>query len=67
MYVVGDVAVEQVAHRVDEDHLRPRPAERLGELAGDEAEVEPLLVGVARHPPEPLGEGLGVAVRRIRG
>ena len=60
--VVGDALVEQVAHRVHEDHLRARPPERLGELLGHQPEVEPLLVGVARDAPEPLGEGLGVAV-----
>ena len=38
------------------------PAERLGQLLGDQAEVEALLVGMARHAAEPLGERLGVAV-----
>ena len=64
--LVGNVLVEEVAHRVDEDHPRPPPAERLLEPLGPEPEVEALLVGVARHAAEPLGERLGVAVGAAR-
>ncbi len=61
--VVGHSLVEQVAHRVDENHLGLRPPQRLGKLLGDELEVEPLLVRMPRHAPEPLGERLGVTMR----
>ena len=60
--IVRHVLMEEVAHRVDEDHLRCRPAERLGELLGHEAQVESLLVRVVRDAPESLGERLGVAM-----
>ena len=60
--VVGNVLVEQVAHRVDEDHLRRAPPQRLRELLRDEPQIEALLVRMAWHAAEPLGERLGVAV-----
>ena len=60
--LVGYVLVEQVAHRVDEDHLRLRPAQRLGKFLWDQAEIEPLLVGMPWHAAEPLGESLGIAM-----
>ena len=46
--------------------LRACPAERLGQLLGDQPQVEALLVGMARDAPEPLGERLGVAVGAAR-
>ena len=61
--LVRDVLVEQVAHRVHEDHPRPAPAQRLLEPLGPQPQVEALLVGVARHAAPALGERLGVAVR----
>jgi hypothetical protein len=59
---VGDVLVEQVAHRVDEHHLRLGPKERFGQFLGNQTQVEALLVGMARHAPKAFGERLGVAV-----
>ena len=56
------VLVEEVAHGVDEDPARLGPEEGLGQLVGDEAEVEALLVGMAGHAAKALGEGLGVAM-----
>ena len=64
--VVGDVLVEQVAHRVDEDHLGTGQPERLEEFLRDSSQVEPLLVGMAGDAPEPLGEDLGIAVGASR-
>src|SRR4051794_10389342 len=54
--------MEQVAHAVDEDHLRSLPAEGLGQFLGDEAWVESLLIGMALHPAKALGERLGIAM-----
>ena len=60
--VVGHVLVEEVAHRVDEDHFRRLPPQRLRQLFRHEPEVKSLLVRMPGHAPEPLGERLGVAV-----
>ena len=59
--VVGHVVVEEVAHRVDEDHPRPRQ-EGVGASRAPGAGRSPARTD-ARHAPEPLGEGLGIAVR----
>ena len=48
--VVGNGLVEKVAHRVDEDHPRPLPAQRLLKPLGPEPEIEALLVGVPSDP-----------------
>ena len=61
--VERDALVEEVAHRVDEDHPRLAPRERQLQPLGPEAQVEALLVGVTGHAAEPLRERLGVAVR----
>ena len=60
--VLRDVFVEEVAHRIDEDHPRPRPTHGLAKLLGNKAEVEAAFVWMPRDPAKPLGEGLGVAV-----
>ena len=60
--VVGHVLVEEVAHGVDEDGARLRPAERLVEALGAQLQLEAALVGVAGDAAEALGEGFGVAV-----
>jgi hypothetical protein len=56
--VVADVVVEQVAHRVDEDPARLRPAQRLvkesGALVGEEARAAGARVAVELVvPPSP--------------
>ena len=56
------VLVKHVAHGVDEDHPRAAPFEGLVQPLGAEHEVEAVLVGVALHTPEALGETLRVAV-----
>ncbi len=54
------------AHRVDEDHPRPRPLQRLLQALWPELERKPLLVGVPRDAAPALGERLGVTVRATR-
>jgi len=59
---LGDLVVEEIAHRVDEDHFRCAPAERFGQFFWNETQVEPPLVRVAFYAAETFGEGFGVAV-----
>src|SRR5262245_37404929 len=54
--------MEQIAHRVDEDHSRSAPGQRLPHLLRHESKVESLLVGMARHAAKAFGEGFGVTV-----
>ena len=54
--------MEQVAHRIDEDHTWFLPPRWLRETRRPQAQVEPLLVGVALDSTPPLGEPLRVAV-----
>src|SRR5262249_11267517 len=61
-----DLRMEEIAHRVHEDHARPPPAERLLESAWPELKVEALLVRVARNTTPALGKGLGVTVSAAR-
>src|ERR1700684_1604514 len=60
---VRNALVEEVAHRVDEDHPRTRPLQWLLQPLRPELELKALLVGVSRDAPPALGECLGVAVR----
>ena len=62
-----DVRVEEVAHRVHEDHPRPAPPQRLPKPMRPEPEIEALLVGVVRYAAPALSERLGVAVGAARG
>jgi hypothetical protein len=64
--LVRDVVLEEVAHAVDEHGFRTRPLQWLQELAGDEAEVESLLVRVTWDVAEAFSEGFRVAVRASR-
>src|SRR5208337_3891068 len=54
--------MEEVAHRVYEDHLRRLPPKWLRQLFRHQPEVKPLLVGMALHPAKSFGECLGIAV-----
>ena len=58
----GDFLVKQVAHRVDEDHPRFAPPQRLFQPFGAELKIEAILKGVARHATEPLREPFGIAI-----
>src|SRR5262249_28453988 len=60
--IVWHILVEQVAHRVNKDHLRGMPTQWLGKFLGDKSEVEPLLVRVTWDSPETLSERFGIAV-----
>ena len=53
--------VEQVAHRIDEDHARPTPGKRLAQPLRPKREVEAALERMAGHSAKPLGEALGIA------
>src|SRR6266404_4198441 len=58
----GDFLVEEIAHRIDEDHLRFAPPQRLLQPLGTKLEVKAIFEGMSRDPAEPLREALGVAV-----
>src|SRR5947207_10992271 len=62
-----DVLVEEIAHRVDEDHPRALPLQWVAESARPQAKVEALLVRVPLDPAPALSERLGVAVRAAGG
>jgi hypothetical protein len=67
---VGDLLVEQVAHRIDKDHPRPLPAERLGEFGVDRVDaagplavlVDDAFVAFTAHRLEAEGHAHRVAV-----
>src|SRR5262245_11743728 len=64
--LVGNSVMEQVTHRVHEDHFRRRPSEWLSEFFRYDAEVEALLVRMSGHSTEAFGKRLGVAVKTAR-
>jgi hypothetical protein len=61
-----DVLVEQVAHRVHEDHPRLLPERGLFQSRRPERQVESLLVGMSWNAPPTLSEAFGVAVVTAR-
>src|SRR5438128_2448683 len=63
---IRNLRLKEVAHAVDKNGARPRPFERLGNLFGNEAKVETLLVGVPFNAAKSLGERLGIAVFATR-
>jgi hypothetical protein len=64
--VIRHVFLEEVAHAVYEDLPWGRPLERLVQFLGDEAQVEPLLIGMAWYATKAFSEGLGVAMLATR-
>jgi hypothetical protein len=58
-----NILVEEVAHRIDEDHSRPFPTRRNLEPFRPKPQIETLLVRMAGNVSPPFGEGLRVAVR----
>ena len=54
--------VEEITHRVYEDHARRTPAERLLDPLRPERQVETTFERMSGCPPEPLRETLCVAV-----
>src|SRR5689334_21840688 len=58
--------MEYIAHRVDEDHPRPLPFERLAESRWPQAQIKALLIRTAGDPTPTVGEGFGVAVSASR-
>lgn len=61
-----DLRMKEVAHRINEDHPRSPPPQRLLKTARPEPQVKALLVGVARHAPPALGERFRVTVGAAR-
>ena len=66
-HLIGDVLVEEVAHRVDEDELGLAPLQRKLQAVRPEPQVEALLVRMTGNAAPALRERLGVAVRASRG
>lgn len=54
--------MEEIAHRVYENHPSTAPAQWLIQALGPEGQVKPVFEGMARHSTEPLGEARGIAV-----
>src|SRR5215831_6447986 len=54
--------MKQVAHRIDEDHLRHAPAQGFGEFFRYQAQVKPLLVWMAFDSPEPFSKYFSVTM-----
>ena len=54
--------VEQIAHRIHEDHARSFPREWLGEAFGTERDIEPTSEWMTGHAAEALGEPFGVTM-----
>jgi len=63
---LGDSLVEEVAHRVDEDHPRARPLQRLLQSLWPELQRKTLLVRMPRDATPALGERLCITVRAAR-
>jgi three-Cys-motif partner protein len=59
---VGYALLKKIAHRIYENKFRRTPKKWINKLFGDEAKIEPLLVGMSLHATEALGEGFGIAV-----
>src|SRR6266446_10889447 len=60
--VVGHIFMKQVAHGIDENHLGIPPAQWLGKLFRDKAQIESLFVGMSLHSAKAFRKRLGVAV-----
>jgi hypothetical protein len=54
--------MEQIAHRIDEDHLRLAPEKRLTHPFGAELKVEAIFKRVASYSSKPFRETLGIAI-----
>ncbi|CAD5253920.1 hypothetical protein BOSE21B_100047 [Bosea sp. 21B] len=59
---VRHILVEQVGHRVHEDHLRLPPTEWLLQAFGPERQIESVFERVSRHAAKALREPFRVAV-----
>src|SRR5271157_837760 len=64
--LVAHALMEQVAHRIHEDHSLARPAKWFSELVGNQSQIKSPLIGMPRHTPESFGERLGVAMSASR-
>ena len=60
--IQGHLFVKEVAHGVDEHHLRLLPSERQSKHAGMEGDLEPAAIIRLAHSLETEGHALGVAV-----
>jgi hypothetical protein len=59
---LGNVLVKEIAHRVDEDHARPLPIERLLEALGPQGEIETSLERMPGHAAKAFREPGRIAV-----
>jgi hypothetical protein len=50
----GDLLVEEIAHRIDKDHLRFAPPKRLFQSFGAKLEVKTVLEWMPRYSPKPF-------------
>ena len=57
-----DVLVEEVAHRVHENHPRLLPKHRLPQPRRPKRQIEALLIGVPRNAAPTFCEALGIAI-----
>ena len=60
--VVGNVLMEQVAHRIYKYHSRLYPTERIKQSFGDDSKIKAQLVRVSRYAAKTLSECFSVAV-----
>jgi hypothetical protein len=57
-----DLGMEQIAHRVDENHRRLSQFQRLSKTARTDLNVEASFIGMANDTAEALRESPGIAV-----
>jgi hypothetical protein len=58
----GDILVEQVTHRIYEDHPRLLPFKRLRKAFGPQNEIKAVFERMPRHPPEALRKSLSITI-----
>src|SRR5436190_14486590 len=58
--------VKKVAHRIDKYHSWFAPMERLLKSLWAKLQIEPVLEGMPRHPPEPFRESFCITVIAAR-
>ena len=57
-----DLLVEEVTHRIDEDHPWPLPAERLPNALGAQCEIKAIFKGMPGDPAPAFSKALGVTI-----
>src|SRR5205823_5232450 len=54
--------LEKIAHTVYKNSAGTGPTQRFQEFLGNEPDIKPVLIGVARHSPEAFRERLGITM-----